>query len=149
MANCSLAGKDWRRNGGVAADLPDWKLQALVDSVHSTEALGMSTGRPPMQPFLPGGSRNGRRLQRIQPRSRQPALHARAVRNGKDFGSELQRLFAAVVLADHRLLGHGQEFRHRFCIVDCATAGQLDEVINAVHEQCCSTETCGRCTWEI
>ena len=98
-----------------------------------------------MHEFSAGGRPDGHRqpqeehreriklvLRQRQPASRQLVLH-----NGSQFSSQLQRFFAAVVQADHRLLGWGQALGCRLQVVDC-TAGQhvrLDRVANTVYAE--------------
>ncbi|CAJ1399634.1 unnamed protein product [Effrenium voratum] len=132
--------KGGKINGGAAAVQPDLKFD-------SPSAIAKAVGYPTdaairMQP-IPGGRHGCQQLEAERRASQctgqQRFTHVRKANLGNGFRSQLQRFFAALVQADHRLLGPGQAFGHRVQVVDCTTALcyglNVDEVTRAVHAE--------------
>ncbi|CAJ1416630.1 unnamed protein product [Effrenium voratum] len=139
-ADGSTATKGGKIDGEVAAAQPDWKLD-------SPRAIATAADYPTTQP-IPEGHNGCQQLQTerragfqsaLRRAGQRPSIHARQANDGHGFGCQLQRFFAALVRADHRLLGPGQAFGHRVQVVDCTTALchglNVDEVTRAVHAE--------------
>ena len=164
----SMAVKEGEGMGGVAA----------VRSVNNTHIFAQATAlaandlpitAKPVQSLAGGGRLDGcqqleeEQRESIKPvlrqsqRTRQQLVLQSELQTGSNvntFGSELQRFFAALLQADHRLLGRGQAFAfaHRVRIVDCTLLGAqhlcLDEVTHAVYAELAAVLR-SRDLWEL
>ncbi|CAJ1416632.1 unnamed protein product [Effrenium voratum] len=132
------AGKEGKR-GGAAAVQPDWKADdRLLVSAPVAMQHFPGGGKDEYQKEEERHSDNVDLAPRQHQRSwRQLSLQVRTASSRHGFSSELQRFFAALAQADHRLLRLGQTFRHRVQVIDCTAAQhvKLDEVTCAVHAE--------------
>ena len=152
-ADGSVAGKEEkRRRAADAAVPPDWKP---ANCTHSAKVLALHADHPSTsfatatRQFLGRGSRDGDQQDTEQRNgiysapplrqhaSRRLGLHVNEARTGNGFGSELQRFFAALAQADHRLLRHGPTFEHRVQVANCTALQRLrlDEVTQTVYAE--------------